>query len=715
MSVIQNIRDKYARIAVIAIAVSLIGFILMDALTGRSNIFSSNSTVIGSINGKKIEYVDFEKKIKQQEEQMAAQGMNTGDNRQQLVEQVWMGEINDVVMGDQYEKLGLAVTTREINDFLFGSNPPADLKQRFTDSTGVYNGAAAQQAINQLKKSGKPEEKEQLANYVKYLRSSRELEKYNSLLTNSIYMPKWFIEKQTADNALISKAAYVSVPYASIADSSVKVSNNEISSYLNNHRTEFEAKTESRSIAYVLFPAVPSSADSAAARNALLELKPAFDTAKNYQRFLAANQSTLPFYDGLVSKNAIQQVNKDSILAQPVGTTFGPYLDPAQGGAAFVLSRILEARSIADTVNVRHILIGTVKRDPQSGQSFPVRDDSTARKLADSVRSLLAAGQSFDSLVTKFSDDDGSKEKGGLYEDVTTGRMVGPFNDYAFTAPVGQVGVVKTDFGYHIMEVRSRKGATTGYKIAYLGRPIDVSAETETAAANAANQFASDSRSLEGFNQNADKLRAVGINKQVAETVRPLDWNIPGVGVSRTLVRNIYEASKGDVLQPEHVGNGYVVAVVTGVNKAGLMSVAAARPLVEPILRNKKKAAQIRQNLGAITTLEAAAAKLGQPVVSADSLHFNGNNAALGFEYKVIGAAFNPANKGKVVNEAIEGQAGVYVLRVDNISAVAIPSASVEAQRPMLTMQARQQAQGANNLEALKTAASIKDNRAKFY
>jgi peptidyl-prolyl cis-trans isomerase D len=718
MSVIQQIRDKYARIAVIAIAVSLIGFILMDALSGRSNMFSNNSTVVGSINGKKVDYIEFEKKVKQQEDQMKAQGMETGDNRQQLVEQVWMSEINDVVMGEQYQKLGIAVSNKEINDYLFGSNPPADLKQRFTDSTGVYNGALAQQAINQIKKSGKPEEKEQLANYIKYLRSSRELEKYNSLMTHSIYMPKWFIEKQTSDNALVASAAYVSVPYATIADSSVKVSNDEISDYVNSHRNEFESKTETRSIAFVSFPAVPSSADSAQARKALVDLKPSFDTATDYDRFLAMNNSALPFYNGLISKNAMRQINKDEILAQPVGVTYGPYLDPAQGGrSTFVLSRILEARSISDSVKVRHILIGTSKRDPQSGQMYPVRDDSTAKKIADSVRTLLAAGQSFDSLVIKLSDDDGSKAKGGVYENITAnGQMVGAFSDYAVTAPVGKVGVVKTDFGYHVMEVLSAKGSTTGYKIAYMGRPIDVSEETENAASNAASQFAADSRSLESFNQNIDKsLRARGIARQEANNIRPLDWNINGVGVSRTLVRNIYSASKGDILQPERVGNSYVVAAVTGINKAGLMSVAAARPVVEPVLRNRKKAQQIRQKIGAITTLDAVSAKVGQPVVTADSIHFNGNNAALGFENKVIGASFNPANKGKVVNEAIEGQAGVYVLRVDNISALAVPSVSVEAQRPMMIQMARQQAQGQNPLEALKSAASIKDNRAKFY
>ncbi|GAA4337906.1 peptidylprolyl isomerase [Flaviaesturariibacter amylovorans] len=722
MSLIQNIRDKYARIAVIAIALSLVGFILMDALSGRSNLFSGNETTIGEINGEEIDYLDFDKRLKAQEEQYKAQGYDMGDNRQQLVEGAWNAELMRVLLGEEYKKLGITVSDKEVNDYLFGANPPQDLRQQFTDSTGQYNAARAVQTINQMRKSGTPEQKANFDNYLAGMRNQRQFEKYTALLAHSVYVPKWFAEKQLSDASLVAKTAYVNVPYATIADSTVKVSDDEIRRYIDNHRTEFEQKEESRGISYVLFPAAPSATDSAAAQQALLQLKPAFDSAANYEEFLRTNNSTMPFYNGLLNKSAIQQPNKEAILAQPVGTTYGPYLETGQGGRNFwVMSKVLEARAIPDTVTARHILIGTSQQDPQSGQRVAIRDDSTAKRLADSVRGLLAAGQSFDSLVARFSDDPGSKQTGGKYENIAAnGQMVPTFSDYIFTAGVGQVGVVKTDFGYHIIEVLSQKGASTGYKVAYFGRPIEVSAETENAAANAANQFANDSRSVESFNQNYDKnLRTKGLNKQVADNITPLSYNIPGIGVSRELVRNIFSATRGEVLQPQRITapvEGYVVAVVTSVNKPGLMSVNAARPGVEVVLRNQKKAAQIRKNIGAISTLEAVSQKVSQPVVNADSVRFAGNNNnALGFEYKVIGAAFNPANKGKVVPEPIDGQAGVYVLRVDGISGTVTEFGNAQQYRQVLQQQARQQAQNQDPLTPLKARASIKDNRAKFY
>jgi len=718
MSVIQNIRDKYARIAVIAIALSLVGFILMDALSGRSNLFGGNSTVVGKINGKEIEYLDFQRKVQAQEDQYKQQGMDMGEaGRQNMIEQVWNQELMTVLMGDQYEKVGIAVSTKEINDYLFGSNPPEQFRQGFTDSTGTFNSALAQQRINQIKKSGTAEDKAQLAQYVDALRNQRQFEKYQSLLTNSVYIPKWLIEKQTADNNLISSVSYVTVPYFSIPDSVVKVTDEDISRYVSAHRAQFEQKQETRSIDYVLFPATPSGADSSAALTAVSNLKPSLDTLTgDIARFLEANNSSLPYYDSYISRNAMRQANKDSIVAAPVGVTYGPYLDPApNGNATWVLSKIVDTRAIPDTVKLRHILIATTQRNQQTGQTVQVRDDSSASKLADSLMSVIAAGGSFDALVTQFSDDPGSKDKAGVYENVTPGQMVAPFNDYAFTASIGAAGKVKTEFGYHIVEVLSTKGSSMGYKIAYLARPIEVSNQTENDVNNMASQFAADSRSLASFEQNVEKLRPRGLFKMRADNIRPIDFNINGIGTSRTLVRNIYEAGKADVLQPERVAQGYVVAVVTDVTKPGLQSAAQARSVVEPILRNQKKAQQIRKQIGAITTLEAVAGKVNQQVQTADSVHFNGNNATLGFEYKVIGAAFNPANKGKVLNEAIEGQAGVYVLRVNNVSAIASTAGTADQQRPFLTQQARQQAQGQNHLEALKNAATVKDYRAKFF
>lgn len=187
------------------------------------------------------------------------------------------------------------------------------------------------------------------------------------------------------------------------------------------------------------------------------------------------------------------------------------------------------------------------------------------------------------------------------------------------------------------------------------------------------------------------------------------------MGTSRSLVKAIFDADLGDVIQPERVDETYVVASVTEIDKEGLQTATKARTIIEPILRNQKKASQIKQKLGKITTLEAAAASTKQAIQTADSIRLNGANAVFGFEGKVIGAVFNPANKGKTVSEPIEGQAGVYILRVENISATAIDNTNIEAQRQMMQMQTRQAMMQRSPAESLKETADIKDNRSKFY
>ncbi|MFL5739862.1 MAG: peptidylprolyl isomerase [Flavisolibacter sp.] len=727
MSVIQKIRDKYARWAVIAIAVSLLGFIMMDAFAGKTGLFSNRpSNTIGKVNGKPIDRIAFEQKIQNEEKNEQQQGYPVDDNRrQQIVQGLWDEQVTNLVMNDEYEKLGLTVTDKEMREVLYGANPPQFLSQVFTDSSGKFNGTAAQQQVNMLLKSGKQEQKDYINQQMEMVKSQRLLSKYMALLTNTIYYPKWYLEKRNADNSLLGKISYVTVNYSTVPDSTVKISDDEIRSYEKEHKDEFEQKDESRSISYVLFSAAPTASDSLTVRTGLLQLKPAFDTAKtNLTEFTQVNGTDFPFFDTYVSRNAIQSSKKDSFLSAPIGQVYGPYLDvsPKTNKSVYVLSKILDVKQWPDTVKVRHILIATMQSDPQTRQMYRTREDSTAKHLMDSIQGLLNKGQKFDSLVAKFSEDPGSKSKGGVYDNMTAnGQMVPEFTEFAFGHKTGDVGIVKTEFGYHLIEVMSQKGSSPAYKIAYLSRDILASPETDQQAHNDANLFAGDSRDLQSFNANFDKnLRSKGKSKLVANDIGPMDYSIQGLPPARSFVKKIFDASKGDVLDPERVGDDYVVAIVTEVNEPGLQSVNAVRTRIEPLLRNRKKGEELLKKIGQVTTLEQVSSKMQQPVQTADSLRMGGG-PSLGYEPKVIGATFNPANKGKIVSEPIAGTSGVFVLRVDNVTTTPVETANIDEQRRMMEMQQRQglqqqMQQGYNPiLEVLKRSASIKDNRSKFY
>lgn len=718
MSVIQNIRDKYARVAVIAIAVSLIGFILTDYISGRSSsLFSSgNSTTVGRVNGTTVELTDFEAKVKQQEDYQKSQGYYQGGEaaRQQIIESVWNQEVDRILLTSEINKLNMQVGKREINDMLFGANPPQDIKQIGTDpATGVFNPQKAQQTVNELKKRGTPEQKQQFNEYINQMEFARLVEKYNSLLNSSSNFPRWFVEKTNADNSLMARVSLVRQPYTSVPDSAVQISDNEIADYISKHKDDFKQE-ESRSISYVIFSASPSKADTMDAYNKLLALKPEFDTTKDVYNFIAS-QGAPETYKGYISGKEIRIAAKDSIFRLPVNGVYGPYPD----GPSFNMAKLLGVKAMPDSVKVRHILAATMDRNPQTGQMTPKRDSASARHILDSAIALIKGGQPFDSVCAKLSDDGGSKDKGGVYEIGANGGFVPEFSDFIFTNPVGTKGVVKTDFGLHYIEILSAKGSTTGYKVAYLPSAIVASAETDGDALNKANQFAGDSKDSKAFDANFDKnLKGKGYNKLIATDITPNAYQIPGIGVSRLFVKEIYKASQGDVLQPQRIDDNYVVATVVEVNKEGTKSVAKARALVEPLLRNKKKAELLAKKVGNVTSLEAASTTLGQPIEMIDSLRMTSRTVSskMGYEPKVSGAIFNPANKGKVVPAVLDGVNGVYVVRVEDVTATALGDANVAEQRKAMYMQAKQSAAyNPNGVSgSLRKAATIKDKRASL-
>jgi len=706
MSIIQDIREKYAKLTVVLVALALLGFILTDYFTGKSRMSGNTATSVGSVNGSSISFEEFNKKVLQAEENLKAQGYPQGAAlSQQALEQAWNQEVGQRLLNSELDKLGIEVGKKELSDLLYGPAAPQDLQTQFRDpKTGLYNPVLAKQNIDQALKSGTPEQKASISTYIDALANMRMADKYLSLFSNSINFPKWFIEKQSAENSQLANLSIVRELYTAIPDSAVKVSDDEIKAYINDHKSQFKQQ-ESRAIQYVVFSASPSSADSAVVYQELLTQKERFSTTDNLEQYLAGEGA--PFYNGYINGKAIQQPAKDSLFRLSSGSVYGPYLDADK----YVLARMIGTVKMPDTVSVRHILISTQNRD-----------SATAYKLCDSIQKAIAGGSNFDSLTAKFSDDPGSKNNGGKYENVPSGQMVAPFNDFIFLKPAGAKGIVKTDFGFHYIEILSQKGSGTGYKIAYLPKEIVASQETDNLALNKANEFAGDSKDLKSFNDAYDKkLKAQGIIKNTATDITPVSYEVRGVGSSRSFVRAIYEASKGDVLKPERVDNNYIVAVVTEVNEEGTASVESARLSVDPILRNKKKAALLVKKVGNVTTLEAAATALGgKTIETADSVRANGSlSGSFGYEPRVTGAAFNPANKGKVVPAVVEGLSGIFVVRVNNVSSTPVMDGDVATQRNNRYLQAKQayanQYSPNNPISILRTAATIKDKRQVRY
>jgi peptidyl-prolyl cis-trans isomerase D len=720
MSIIQSIRERAAWLVFGLIAVSLIGFLLMDAR--RSNFFGGNdrTTVIGVVNGHKIQAEEFNVQVSNIENGYKRQqnAAVTDQLREQIRQEVWDQDVRESILGRAFDALGMQVGKSEQNDLLAGQDADPQIKRYFTDQkTGIFDPQVAAQNINQIytvykrgpsKSANADNSQYEMArsfweDQVPQFVERRLEEKFVALVANSAYVPKWMAEKVNADNSQIASISFVNTPYTTVPDSAARVTDAEIMDYVNQHAQDFQQK-ESRSIAYVVFDGSPTSTDSANIRQQLTGFAKDFAATKDPATFLNRVGSETPYPDTTVAKSMMHVPFKDSIFALQKGGLFGPYLD----GGNYVIAKLIDEHTVPDSVEARHILVATV--DPQTRQ--PTMDDSAGKKRIDSLRNLIEkGGQRFDSVAAHFSDDKSSAIKGGKLPWFGPEQMVKDFQDFAFGHKAGDKGVVKSQFGWHYIEILNQKNFEPGYKVAYLSRRITPSPETDQAASGLANQFAGESRDARTFEDNIQKGH---LTRLVAVDIAPAAISIPAIGTDRQLVQWVYGAEIGNVSQPFPVGEKYVVAQLTEINKAGIMSAATARQKVEPILRNRKKAEIIAKKLGSPASLDAAAATSGGPVMHADSVNFSaGFVPNAGREPRVVGAAFDKALAGKPASPAIAGNSGVFVIRVEKVSALSNPNGDIQQQRFALEQQER--TDGYRVVESLIKLADITDNRGKFF
>ena len=707
MSIIQKIREKYAALSIAVIALSLIGFILMDALSSRSRLFEGNKNSVGEINGNSIDIAEFDTRVNEMENNYRQQGMDVNDEmRQQIIEMLWNNQVDETILKAEYKKAGITFSSIDMNDALYGDNPPPVLAQQFKDEkTGAYDANAARQFINSLrkKKADDPQRRYIEQNLIDYLISNGLRTKYSTLLAGSVFYPKWLNDKELAEENGIASISYVTVPYSIIPDTTVQVTDEDINNYIRKRKQEYKQE-RTRSFSYVLFDAAPSSSDSAAILNTLTVQKQAFTEAQDAAAFLNANNSAVALFDGFVLKSKMQVPNVDSIQNLPIGGVYGPYLD----GGNFVLARMLEKRPMADSVKCRHILIGT--KDAQSGQE--IMSDSIAKRKADSIMTAVAGGANFATLATQYSTDPGSKDKGGEYEFSSQqfGNLAKPFAEFIFYNGAGSKRVVKTDFGWHYIEVLEQKKVEPAYKVAYFSKAIEPSDETISAANTTATQFASESRDASGFEKNVRKYK---LTPRVAE-VKPTEYSIPGIGSARRLVKWIYQNDKGAVSEPESFGNQYIVALITEVREEGLPDAKTIRPQVEAFIRNQKKAAQLISKIGNSRDLTAIATSFNTNVMRADSISFAAPFIPnVGNEAIVIGAAFNTQQQGKV-SDPFAGSSGVFVIKTESLGM----KPSADPGYAIRRMQKEQSTKGNlayKSTDALRKSVKITDNRIDFY
>jgi len=709
MQIIQNIREKGTAIVIVVIALSLIGFILMDAKSGgKTSLFGGSSTTnVGEVNGEPIEYKDFTDKVKQTEDQYG--GRVSGNQVYEVRQSVWDQLVAEKVIIREFKKLGLSFSPKEMSAIMFSSDAPYTLKQAFTDKqTGQYDINKVQEWWKTAKKSKDEQRAAIESQIIEPMKLQTLYSKYNGMIAASAYYPTWMQKKDYAERNQFANISYVGVPYNVINDNDVKVSDAEIIEYINKKSSLYK-QDGGRFISYVSFSANPSANDSLKAKESIEALKAPFISDTNANNFLARNMSTIKYFDGYSLRSKMAMVQKDTIAALSIGNVYGPYLD----GGSYVLAKMLGNRQMPDSVRARTILVST--RDLQTGQ--PTIADSIAKKRIDSISIAIKGGADFNSMVLQYSDDKVSKDKGGVYDfsSIQFQNLPKEFSEVVFYGTTGDKKIVHSDIGWYYIEVISQKNFETAYKVAYMSKQILATDETVNNASMKATKLSGENRDIKSL---AAYVTKNGIQKiDVPTMITQNEYRLGLLQDARQLIRWAFEAKAGDVSEPFSIEDQFVVAAVTKVQAEGLPDASTARPLVETFVRKEKKAALIKEKLSKANSLETATSIYNQPIRTAgeDSTLTLGSQIinGIGDEPKVIGAAFNKNFQTKI-SEPINGNGGVFLVKVNNIGGLQIETAENTA------IQSTEQTRGILQklsawFESLKKTADIKDYRNKQF
>ncbi|QJW87974.1 peptidylprolyl isomerase [Spirosoma taeanense] len=704
MSVINKIRER-SGLAVGIIAVSLILFIVGgDLLGGRSMLFGGNQQEVGEIAGQSIDYQEFNAKV---DELRAQYEQQTGrapaeQDMAQLRDQAWNQLLFEIAYQEQFDKLGLKVSPEELVDMVQGNNISPAVRQAFTNpQTGVFDKSAI---INYLKglKNLPPQQQAAWANFERNLQQDRLREKYEGLMRLSVFATTAEAQKEYQAQNTKADIKLLFVPYYTINDTTVKVTDAQLQSYLDKHKDEYPG-ADTRSIQYVTFSVAPSKEDSAALYNEIKTLARGLGAAKNDSAFALQNSDVrVPLY---MTAGEMPEQLRASIPTFAPGGIYGPF---REGNTYFIYKYGGTRRDTSFTARASHILIRP------TAQTDSAKAD--ARRRAESILKQIQGGASFEALAQSNSADGSAQNGGDLGYFKNNGQMVKPFESAVFEATSAGLipRVIETDFGYHIIKVTEPK-TNLLYRVAAIGKAIAPSQTTRDEALRKADQFASQVQTKEEFDTKVkeDKSLVVATADRIPESAA----NINALADARSIVRWAFDDKTeiNDVSEPFEVGDQYVIAVLTNKTEKDNVKVEDFRSELTAKVRNELKAEQIINKLGNSSgSLESIAQKYGAGALVEDVQDVNLANGFLrsaGVDPVALGRAFGqkPGKRSK----PIIGDSGVLIVETTKLT----PAPTV-ADYALYKTQIQQNSASRTGFyinEAIKEAAKVEDRRSKFY
>ncbi|MBV2194881.1 MAG: peptidylprolyl isomerase [Flavobacterium sp.] len=685
MAVLSKIRQR-SFFLIIIIALALFSFVLADVI--QSGTFSSDANNVGSVNGTDIDAQEFMQNVAMIEKQ------GQGTTSTQALNSAWEQEVRRIILSEEFDKLGLKIGGEQLINII-KQNPNLAQNPEFLNAAGLFDENKLKEFLKGIKNAPDQTQWLQWKEFEKSIERFAVEQMYNTMIKSGVYTTKAegkFQHKLENDKVDFE---YVTVAFSTVNDDQVKVTDAEIIDFMKKSPKKYKSDPTT-SIDFVLVENKPSKEDEQAMVASINEVKAKFDSISNVGEFVNAN-SDIKFDSTYVTKNQLPVEHQEALFNLPVGSVYGPYV---YGGHQCISKMV--GRKANASAKASHILL-SYKGAPQSTAT---RTKEEAQALANTLLAQAKANPgNFAMLALTNSDDPGSKNNGGEYDNITPGQMVPQFNDFVFNNAIGTIGVVETDFGFHVIKVTDKYNAVLMGTVA---QKIEPSEATIDAIYTKASQLEADANENKDF---AAVAKKAGFEVIPATNIKGFDEYVQGLGSQREIVRWAFnqDTEIGDVRRFD-VPQGFVIAKLKDKNETGLLPLDVAKLSVEQLIKNQKKAEIIKKKMSG-TSLEAVAKASGASVQTAVGVSIKVPVVPnIGNEPKVVGKAFGLA-AGKT-SEVIEGLSGMFMVRTKTVTkAMELPN-----YKTYIT-QDRSQNQSyavSKAYTALKDKAEIKDNRAKF-
>ena len=698
MSVLSKMREQ-STLLLIIIGGALAAFVLGDLFSNNSTFFQDNIKDIGEISGQTISPDVFEDKVAKGEESFKAQSGETEVDEQtkdMIRQQAWNTLLNEIIMTKEYEKVGIAVSPQELADMVFGPEPHPQIRQSFTDpKTGMFDPNNVTQFLKSMDQDQAGESKSKWLSFENVLKKDKIAEKYRTLITEGLFVTTPMVKQEYFAKSKNIKFKFVVKKYSSVPDSEIAVTDGDLEDYYGSHKKEFEQET-SRKMDFVFYDVVASEQDILDVEDAINKLKPEFTTTDDDTLFLKLNSSS-PLNTQYFKKGQLSPQVDTVMFYSEKGTVMGPFKE----GNFYRMMKLRAVKNVPDTVKARHILI-------------KINNGDTAKALAkaDSLKKIITKKtKKFEDLAKEVSEDVGSGSKGGDLGWFTETTMVKPFADACFSGKKGDMPVVTSQFGVHLIEIQDKGKDVKKIQLAMLDFPIEPSSKTYQMVYAEASKFANKASNDGGFDKAATELK---LTKQAADNIKETDKTVMGMEGSREMVRWAYKAKKGDVSKAMEFGNKYVVAVLTEIREKGNAPLEQIKDEIKMRAIKDKKAEKFiaEMNAASAATIGDLGAKLKEEVKDVEALNFAAYAIpGVGRETNVIGIV-SASPQGKL-SKPIKGENGVFVIFIENITEPQ-PITDYSFQKVQMKGNLENRA-GSEMFEALKDKANVVDNRNYFY